>query len=84
MRKRIGCLFDITGNGKNFVLTATSSPETALETPERNYSLLFEVMGQNTAADSESSLGNSLLGMRKLRERIFINQGVEEMPIACS
>jgi hypothetical protein len=74
--------FDIPGKGKNFMLTATSAPETVLVNAEKNYAFLVKVLGQKAGSDSGSSLANGLQAVRRFKERILVDQGMVEVPIA--
>jgi hypothetical protein len=73
--------FDIPGKGKNFTLTATASAENTLVQAERNYQFLVRLFGQKAGTNSGRTLANGLQAVRRFRDRIFLDQSLEEVPL---
>jgi hypothetical protein len=72
--------FDIPVKGKNFVLSAAVTPELALLNAERGWAFLLKLFGQKAGTDGASTLANGLQGIRRYRERLFV-QGRVPVPL---
>jgi hypothetical protein len=64
--------FDMPVKAKNFVLSAAVNPGLALLNAERGWAFLVKLFGQKAGTDGVSTLANGLLGIRRYRERIFV------------